>query len=64
MRDMDDRGRRVITSILTKENVQEIRIRLSKGEKHKNIAKDYGVHRATVSQIARGQNWKDKTVVR
>ena len=68
IRDCIDRGRftavvprsgeRSASSKLTGPQVVEIRERLSSGETHRSIAADYGVCRATVSQINRGANWK------
>lgn len=42
---------------LTEEEVVEIDERLRGGEPHKEIAKDYGVHAATVGRISRGGSW-------
>ena len=39
---------------LTAENVREIRKRAASGECHASIAKDYGVHKSSVSKINRG----------
>lgn len=52
------RGQRVKGARLTATLVEEIRARLQKGEKHKDIAVDYGVVRSTVSQIRRNANWR------
>lgn len=67
---MDDRGRRwspftgqIQTGSLNRNArldeaaVAQIKARLAAGEPHAPIAADYGVHRATVSQIARGHSW-------
>lgn len=43
--------------ILTRDDIPIIRRRLADGELHKDIAADYDVCRATISQIARGANW-------
>lgn len=50
--------RRSTTAILTKDDATIIKVRISSGELHTVIAKDYGVCRATISQIARGARWK------
>jgi len=42
---------------LTEADIPAIRARLAKGERHDDIAADYRVHRATISQVARGFTW-------
>ena len=42
---------------LAETDIPAIRARLAKGERHEDIAADYGVHRATISQVARGFTW-------
>jgi hypothetical protein len=44
-------------SILTERDVPVIRRRVASGEMHHVIAKDYGVVRATIAQLARGKTW-------
>ena len=46
-------------AVLAPTDIPAIRARLLAGERHGKIAHDYGVVRATISQIARGQNWKE-----
>lgn len=43
---------------LVNSQVAQIKSRISNGETHELISKDYGVCRAAISQIARGRNWK------
>ena len=46
---------------LTKEHVKEIRYRVSLGtELHKYIAKDYGVSVPTITDIKKGNSWRDE----
>ena len=45
-------------SRLTENDVKIIKSRIKDGEFHKTIAKSFGVHRETVSSIARGETWK------
>lgn len=42
---------------LTVEKVLEIRGRIASGEKHKDIAPDYGIHEMTVGEIKRREIW-------
>lgn len=61
-RDMADRGRSTKgeknpRAVLSVEDVLVIKGRLAVKEKHLTIALDFGVDRATISQIARGANW-------
>ena len=70
MADMDSRGRRFTpfagqiqkgsrnrNARLDEAKVSQVKARLAAGEHHATIAADYGVHRATISQIARGHSW-------
>jgi hypothetical protein len=43
---------------LTEEGVRTIRARAAAGERHRDIAKDYGLTRAAVSHLARGLTWR------
>jgi len=43
---------------LTKDDVKNIRLRLTNGEQHQSIASDFNVHAGTVSKIARRETWK------
>lgn len=51
------RGEKNGYSKLTESQVKAVRVRLSQGEKHVDIAADLGVVRSTISSIARGRNW-------
>lgn len=51
------RGETNVTAVLKNADVMVIRERLEKGEKHSEIAKDFGVSRTTITAINRGQNW-------
>lgn len=42
---------------LTERDVLSIRARLAEGEKVKDLASTYGVHRSTISLIKSGKNW-------
>jgi DNA invertase Pin-like site-specific DNA recombinase len=44
-------------AVLSEEDVQDIRLRLSIGELQKNIAKKYGVNTATIFSIKNKRNW-------
>lgn len=46
------------SAILQESDIPTIRRRLKAGDLHREIASDYGVCRETISQIARGANWK------
>lgn len=46
-------------SALLGSQVEEIRVRLASGERHRDIAKDFGVARTTITAINRGTNWGD-----
>lgn len=52
------KGEKVHNSKLTEEQVREIKIRVSKGEKVGQIAKDYPVHGRAIRLIMAGINWK------
>jgi hypothetical protein len=43
---------------LTKERVAEIRSRYAKGEKQKQLSKEFGVNQPHISRIVRNENWK------
>lgn len=43
-------------SVLTDEDVRDIRVELAKGRLHKDIAKDYGVSRQSIGNINTGRN--------
>jgi DNA invertase Pin-like site-specific DNA recombinase len=47
---------------LSADQVTTIRERAATGERHGEIAKDFGVHRPTVSRIVRGASWKHLTL--
>lgn len=51
------RGQLATGAVLTEADVRAIVARLAAGEFHRVIAADFGVSRATVSQIAAGKNW-------
>ena len=46
------------SSKLTENQVRDIKKRINSGETHRIISEDYPICRATVSQIARGVNWR------
>jgi hypothetical protein len=50
-------GERVGNSKLTQKQVNEIRVFLEEGITHKEIARKYGVHLATISAISSGRTW-------
>jgi hypothetical protein len=52
------RGEMIVNAKLTSEQASEIKARLSLGDKHVLIAKDYGVHPSTISLIARNIYWR------
>ena len=57
--DMMAKGRHVSTNcILSEPDIPVIRERLSAGESRKSIGRDYGVHHATIGDIARGTSWR------
>ena len=52
------KGRRHGRTILTEDDVLEIRQASAKGASGKELAADYGVSKATISRIILKQNWK------
>lgn len=52
------RGSESASAKLTEAEVAQIRERLCRGEKHRVIAADFGVCRATVTHIRAGRNWR------
>ncbi len=52
------RGAKSNFAILTEADVPIIRARRAKGERFKDIAADFGIHRTTVAHIIRGRSWK------
>lgn len=52
------RGEQVPGSLLTTEQVQDIRLRASQGETLSSLAREYGVIRQTVSSIVHRKTWK------
>lgn len=50
---------RVHYSKITPEQAEQIKIRLSKGEEQRLIAKDFGISPNTISKIRLGQQWAD-----
>lgn len=56
--DMIVKGRHKFKSILTESDVYIIRERLAKGDMHKDIAKDYNVSRATITDINTRKRWR------
>ena len=42
---------------LTEEDVSQIRVRITRGDKQIDIARDYGISRTNVSAIATGRSW-------
>lgn len=60
MADMVDKGRAAKNNkTLTKEQVAEIKYRLSKGDSPTSIADSYEVGRSAISHIKSGRNWAD-----
>lgn len=51
------RGESCGTSKLTVDDVREIRRRLAEGETGRSLAKHYGVHDVTISNIKHGDRW-------
>ena len=47
---------------LTEDQVREIKISLSQGTKHQDLANAYHVTKPTISAIATGRNWKHVTI--
>lgn len=59
VRDMHQRGRDSLKHAKLKPcDIPEIRRRLAVGDRHQDIAADYGVSRPTISQIHIGRNWR------
>jgi hypothetical protein len=52
------RGSQINTARLTEVDIPVIRNLLKKGWKHREIAKQFGVTRACISFISRGEHWK------
>ncbi len=50
-------GTRARASRLTEGDVHAIRRRLDRGHLHRVIGEDFGVHRATISDLSRGDTW-------
>lgn len=46
-------------AILRPEDINPIRARLTAGESHSSIGRDYGVGRSAIAQIGRGKTWAD-----
>lgn len=60
LQDMINKGRKVQSSILTKEQAIQIKQMLKSGEYSQyHIANLFGVSRSTIQQIHLGNNWKD-----
>ena len=57
LRSRSSRGDRSPSAKLTAADVLKIRSRLSTGEKHREIAKDFGVSDGTIDHISSGRNW-------
>jgi HNH endonuclease len=55
--DMIRKERKKFDSVLTESDVWEIRARLAEGDMHKDIAEDYGVSRATITDINTEKRW-------
>jgi uncharacterized protein (DUF433 family) len=53
----DARENGTFTSILTEGDVQDIRFRLSKGERNKDIAKDFDITSSAISDIKCKKSW-------
>lgn len=51
------KGEQIANSILKEIDIPVIRQRLSDGERHDDIALDYGVHRGAITQINVGNTW-------
>lgn len=50
-------GERNSSAILNESMVVEIRMRAANGELHKDLAKEYGVSKSTISHAISGHNW-------
>jgi len=51
------RGEENGMSLLTEEQVREIRSRTSEGERQIDLAEEYGVAKQTVNAVVRGHTW-------
>lgn len=51
-------GELVWNAKLTATQVKFARARISRGERHESIARDFGVHRRTITDIALGKTWR------
>lgn len=56
-RNRDDKGSKHPSAKLTEEQVIHIRKRIEDGEMQINLAKEFNVHKATISMIKRRENW-------
>lgn len=56
--DMDAKGRRVVASKITPDQVREVRRRAASGESQQVIARAFGITQANVSCIHRRVSWK------
>jgi len=56
------KGEQITTSKLTEQSVREIKELIKNKIPGVNIAKLYGVHKATISDIKVGKNWKHVTI--
>ena len=54
----DNRGTKHSMVKLTENQVNEIKCRIEAGETHKELAKDFGVHKSCISKIATGNTWR------
>lgn len=57
-RNRDDKGSKHPSAKLTEEQVLLIRKRLEAGEMQINLAKEFNVHKCTISMIKRRENWR------
>jgi hypothetical protein len=53
------RGENAPWAILTEAGIREIRIALESGETHRSLGIAYGVHRSTITRLARGLTWRE-----
>lgn len=53
----DNRGERCGTHKLKEHEVRAIDCLLAKGASHQSLADQFGVHRCTITDIAKGKNW-------
>lgn len=54
---VNNKGEKHPNSKLTWEEVRDIRLRASEGEMQKNLMREYGCSRATISQIVNNKSW-------